>query len=108
MDETWTKHGRNMDETWTGMDRADGAGERAQPRLGLEIILARLPRVARAAQPWARWRNPFGIEAGRGGKRKARNRESAVAGRLWRDKSGNGEGRAEERNGGKCGNGSGF
>ena len=44
----------------------DGAGERAQPRLGLDSILARLPRVAWASQPWARWRNPFGIEAGEG------------------------------------------
>ena len=60
---TWTKHGR----AWTGMDGADGAGERAQPRLGLETILARLPRVARASQPWARWCNPFGIEANGGG-----------------------------------------
>ena len=52
-----------MDETPTGMDRVDGAGEGAQPRLGLETILGRLPRVARASQPWARWHNPFGIEA---------------------------------------------
>ena len=42
-----------------------GCALQARPRaatpMGLKPLQSRFPRVARASQPWAFWRNPFGI-----------------------------------------------